>query len=126
MISSYSRLTRLRLLSPHIRYTSTWSTLREDYKRDPSRIITYNDPLAFKVDGRVFKPDPGLLNPSDPLPFPQISGWDLTGKECTIPNDLESSVKLISLSLRGGLGYANSWTIPFENEFPNSSNVSIT
>jgi hypothetical protein len=85
--------------------SSTWASYKEDYRRDHQRILSYNDPLAHKINGRVFKPDSFLLPTHDPLPFPVIHGFNLRGEEVKVPVDQTSEVKLVGLSLRGGFDY---------------------
>ena len=85
--------------------SSTWASYKEDYRRDHQRILSYNDPLAHKVNGRVFKPDSNLLPTNDPLPFPFIEGFNLNAEPVKTPVDQSCDVKLIGLSLRGGFDY---------------------
>ena len=84
---------------------STWASYKEDYRRDHQRILSYNDPLAHKINGRVFKPDTFLLPTNDPLPFPIIEGYNLNAESVKIPVDQTCDVKLVGLSLRGGFDY---------------------
>lgn len=85
--------------------TSTWASYKEDYRLDHQRILSYNDPLAHKVSGRVFKPDSILLPTNDPLAFPIIEGYNLHGDAAKVPVDQTCDVKLIGLSMRGGFDY---------------------
>lgn len=105
--------------------SSTWASYKEDYRRDHQRILSYNDPLAHKINGRVFKPDSSLLPTNDPLPFPIIEGFNLNAEPVKIPVDQTCDVKLIGLSLRGGFDYVKSWVDPFEAEFKDNKRVEI-
>jgi hypothetical protein len=111
---------RCRYLSSH---SSTWETLRERYRTDPQRILTYNDPLVHRLDGRVFKCDPQLLSTKDPLVFPTVSGWNLNDEEVSVPKCMGNDVKLIGLSMRGGFDYVKSWLDPFEEQFKSNPRV---
>lgn len=113
--------TRCRFLSSH---SSTWETLRERYRTDPQRILTYNDPLVHRLDGRVFKCDPHLLSTKDPLAFPTVTGWNLNDEEVSVPKCMGNDVKLIGLSMRGGFDYVKSWLDPFEEQFKSNPRVS--
>ena len=97
---AYQAVTKRKLAQ-----SSTWASYKEEYRRDHQRIMTYNDPKAHKVKGRVFKPDSTLLPTHDPLPFPTIEGYNLKGEEVKVPVDQTCDVKLIGLSLRGGFDY---------------------
>mmetsp|Transcript_443 Transcript_443/g.840 ORF Transcript_443/g.840 Transcript_443/m.840 type:complete len:244 (+) Transcript_443:62-793(+) len=111
----------------HQPYTTTWETLREMYRTDPERILTYNDPLTHRIDGRVFKPDPGLLPVNDPLLLPQIVGWNLVKPDpVTVPDCLGNGIHLVGLSLRGGFDYTKSWIDPWEQHFKSESQLNIT
>jgi hypothetical protein len=103
---------------------TTWDSLRERYRTDPQRILTYNDPLVHNSYGRVFKCDSKLLPVNDPLVFPKISGWNLKDPELVkIPDQMEGGIKIVSVSLRGGLDYIHSWVDPVEEKFHGDQRV---
>jgi hypothetical protein len=104
--------------------TSTWETLREMYQTDPHRILTFGDPLVHLSQGRVFKCDHAVLPTHDPLMFPKITAYNLKDpNELEVPSAILGQLKLIGVSLRGGLDYTQSWSVPFERHFQNDERV---
>jgi hypothetical protein len=104
--------------------TSTWETLREMYQTDPHRILTFGDPLAHISLGRVFKCDTNVLPTHDPLMFPKITGFNLKENDSVeIPSVIPGQLKLIGVSLRGGLDYTQSWAIPFAKHYQDDQRV---
>jgi hypothetical protein len=56
--------------------------------------------------------------------FPKITGFDLKGNDAVeIPSVLPGQLKLIGVSLRGGLDYTQSWAIPFAKHYQDDQRV---
>lgn len=94
------------------------------YQTDPHRILTFGDPLVHLSHGRVFRCDQTVLPTHDPLMFPKVTAYNLIDPECIeLPLTSSGQLKLIGVSLRGGLDYTQSWALPFEKHFQGDERV---
>ena len=94
------------------------------YQTDPHRILTFGDPLVHLSQGRVFKCDQTVLPTHDPLMFPKMTAYNLKDpNEMEVPSVILGELKLIGVSLRGGLDYTQTWSVPFEKHFQNDERV---
>ncbi len=56
--------------------------------------------------------------------FPEITGKTLSGKEITIPNDLEEDIALIGIAFKRQVQeMLDSWSQPFNNAFREEKNI---
>lgn len=121
--SSTRRFVISRFLCAEIPKKLTHAELREQYRRNPARLIDWTDHSILNVDGKAFPADEKLLPVNEAFPFPKIEGWTLDDVATKCPSD-NQHLQLVGLSLKGvGFDFVVSWTGPFSAKFADTPKV---